>query len=91
MTIRAFKEGTYNILVATDVASRGLDVKELKLVINFDLPQSAEDYVHRIGRTGRAGATGTAYSLFTMKNRGLAPELTKMLRGAGQEVPDQLN
>ncbi len=58
-----FKEGMLPILVATDVASRGIDVKDITHVINYDLPQDAEDYVHRIGRTGRAGATGKAMSL----------------------------
>ena len=58
-----FKEGRLAILVATDVASRGIDVKDVTHVFNYDLPQDAEDYVHRIGRTGRAGATGKALSL----------------------------
>lgn len=58
-----FKEGRVAILVATDIASRGLDINELPVVINFDLPHVPEDYVHRIGRTGRAGSTGIAYSL----------------------------
>jgi ATP-dependent RNA helicase RhlE len=58
-----FKAGEVQILVATDVAARGLDIDDLPLVVNFDLPIVAEDYVHRIGRTGRAGATGEAISL----------------------------
>jgi ATP-dependent RNA helicase RhlE len=58
-----FKSGKARILVATDVAARGLDIPLLPLVINFDLPMVAEDYVHRIGRTGRAGASGEAISL----------------------------
>ncbi len=61
--LEEFKTGELPILVATDVASRGIDVKDVTHVINFDLPQDAEDYVHRIGRTGRAGATGKAVSL----------------------------
>ncbi len=73
--IKEFKEGINNILIATDVASRGLDVKDVKCVFNFDLPSQAEDYVHRIGRTGRAGATGVAFSLFSRKNMGIAAEL----------------
>jgi ATP-dependent RNA helicase RhlE len=60
-----FKEGTYRVLVATDIASRGIDVKNISLVINYDLPDSPEDYIHRIGRTGRAGETGRAVSLAT--------------------------
>ena len=57
-TLEAFKKGEIAILVATDVAARGLDIAELPAVINYDLPYSPEDYIHRIGRTGRAGASG---------------------------------
>ena len=57
-TLAAFKDGTRPIMVATDVASRGIDVKGISAVINYDLANSTEDYVHRIGRTGRAGMTG---------------------------------
>jgi len=87
-TIKDFKEGHNPVLVATDVASRGLgklniiieslDVKDVQCVINFDMPSQAEDYVHRIGRTGRAGATGFAFSLFTRKNMAIAPELIQV-------------
>lgn len=62
-TLAEFKSGELHVLVATDIAARGIDISELPCVINFDLPQVAEDYVHRIGRTGRAGATGLALSL----------------------------
>ncbi|AXE30660.1 RNA helicase [Chromobacterium phragmitis] len=62
-TLAAFKEGSLRVLVATDVAARGLDISELPYVVNFELPNSPEDYVHRIGRTGRAGAKGVAISL----------------------------
>ncbi len=62
-TLAEFKSGELHILVATDIAARGIDINELPCVINFDLPQVAEDYVHRIGRTGRAGSTGLALSL----------------------------
>jgi superfamily II DNA/RNA helicase len=58
-----FKSNQVQVLVATDIAARGLDIDQLAMVVNFDLPQVAEDYVHRIGRTGRAGATGVAVSL----------------------------
>lgn len=61
--LQAFKDGEIQILVATDIAARGIDIDELPLVVNFDLPQVAEDYVHRIGRTGRAGSKGQAISL----------------------------
>ncbi len=62
-TLAAFKSGELHLLIATDIAARGLDIEQLPCVINFDLPQVAEDYVHRIGRTGRAGASGLALSL----------------------------
>lgn len=64
-----FKNGKYRILVATDIAARGLDVKNIELVVNFDLPDQAEDYVHRIGRTGRAGQVGRAISIATPDQR----------------------
>jgi len=67
-TLEDFKQGKVTVLVATDVAARGLDIAELPAVINFDLPYSPEDYVHRIGRTGRAGASGIALSLMTGSN-----------------------
>src|SRR5690606_9809231 len=61
--IQKFRSQQYRILVATDVAARGLDIPHIACVINYDLPQCAEDYIHRIGRTGRAGAEGVAISL----------------------------
>jgi hypothetical protein len=64
-TIDDLRRGRIRLLIATDVAARGIDISDITQVINFDLPKVAEDYVHRIGRTGRAGATGTAYSFFT--------------------------
>jgi len=64
-----FKKGTVRTLVATDIAARGLDIDTLPHVVNFDLPNVAEDYVHRIGRTGRAGAEGTALSLVSAGER----------------------
>jgi len=76
--LRDFKRGATYILVATDVASRGLDVKDVKYVVNYDMPKQIEDYVHRIGRTGRAGNTGSSYSLFSRENIGIAKELVKV-------------
>ncbi|KKP39578.1 MAG: DEAD/DEAH box helicase, ATP-dependent RNA helicase RhlE [Candidatus Peregrinibacteria bacterium GW2011_GWF2_33_10] len=67
--IAGFKGGRYRILVATDIASRGIDVKDISLVINYDLPENREDYVHRIGRTGRAGKTGKALSFVTYEEK----------------------
>jgi len=72
-----------NILIATDVASRGLDVKDITAVVNFDMPNSVEDYVHRIGRTGRAGAKGQSHSFMTRKDMGMAHNLMKILQKSG--------
>eukprot|EP00921_Rhytidocystis_pertsovi_P009779 GHVQ01015725.1.p1 GENE.GHVQ01015725.1~~GHVQ01015725.1.p1 ORF type:complete len:392 (-),score=46.27 GHVQ01015725.1:729-1904(-) len=88
--LNEFKEGKNPIMVATDVASRGLDVKDIRHVVNFDFPNQIEDYVHRIGRTGRAGTRGAAYTFFTEDKYRLAPELVRVLREASQVVPPQL-
>merc|ERR1712083_614834 len=88
--LKEFKGGKSPILVATDVASRGLDVKDIKYVINYDFPKQIEDYVHRVGRTGRAGATGSSYTFFESKNVRMAKELIAVLREASQPVPDEL-
>ena len=79
------------VLVATDVAARGLDVKNLEYVINYDFPAQVEDYVHRIGRTARAGASGTAISFFTRENSKIAKELIGVLSEAKQQVPQALH
>jgi ATP-dependent RNA helicase RhlE len=79
-TLEAFKKGETVILVATDVAARGLDIAELPAVINYDLPYSPEDYVHRIGRTGRAGAKGVALSLMTSNDERLLAEIEKLIK-----------
>ena len=78
--LESFKRGEVEVLVATDVAARGLDIAELPCVINYDLPYNAEDYVHRIGRTGRAGAKGDAISLFTEKDERLLADIEKMIK-----------
>ena len=75
----AFKAGRVRVLVATDVAARGLDIPQLPLVINHDLPMVAEDYIHRIGRTGRAGASGEALSLVSPEEGGLLRQIQRML------------
>lgn len=85
-----FKSNRHPVMLATDVAARGLDVKDIKCVINYDMAHSAEDYVHRIGRTGRAGATGSAYTFFTPANARLAKQLKGILEEAKQPVPAQL-
>jgi ATP-dependent RNA helicase RhlE len=78
--LRDFKTGKARVLVATDVAARGLDIPNLPLVINHDLPMVAEDYIHRIGRTGRAGATGEALSLVSPEEGGLLRQIQRMLK-----------
>lgn len=77
-----FKRGKYRILVATDIAARGIDVKEIELVINYDLPDDAENYVHRIGRTGRANHEGRAISLATPDQRGNVRDIEKIMQKA---------
>ncbi len=77
--IADFKNGDVKILVATSVAARGLDVRNLSLVVNYDVPNHYEDYVHRIGRTGRAGKPGTAYTFITKEQESYAPDLVKAL------------
>lgn len=88
--LKEFRQGTNPILVATDVAARGLDVKDVKAVVNYDMPNNIEDYVHRIGRTGRAGASGESFTFFTSENGRLAGDLVEILEGAGQQVPAEL-
>lgn len=82
-----FKTGERPILVATDVAARGLDINNITHVINCDLPSNIEDYVHRIGRTGRAGNVGIATSLVNESNRSILKDLLALLEEAKQEVP----
>ena len=79
-TLEAFKQGTVDVLVATDVAARGLDISQMPCVINFDLPFNAEDYVHRIGRTGRAGASGDALSLFAPGDERFLADIEKLIK-----------
>lgn len=79
-----------NILIATDVASRGLDVKDIDLVVNYDMPVSIEDYVHRIGRTGRAGEKGLSFSFVTKGDMHMVIDLVKILEQTNQVVPEAL-
>jgi ATP-dependent RNA helicase RhlE len=79
-TLEEFKDGKIHILVATDVAARGLDISNLPLVVNYDIPNSPEDYVHRIGRTGRAGVSGIAVSLVSPEERNLLLAIEDLLR-----------
>ncbi|KAK4096965.1 DEAD-domain-containing protein [Parathielavia hyrcaniae] len=89
-SLEAFKAGTTSVLVATDVAARGLDIPEVKLVINVTFPLTIEDYVHRIGRTGRAGKKGKAITLFTEHDKAHSGSLVNILRAAKQDVPEDL-
>ncbi|KAI5642984.1 hypothetical protein NE865_05024 [Phthorimaea operculella] len=86
-----FKTGHHCILVATAVAARGLDIKNVDIVVNYDLPKSIDEYVHRIGRTGRVGNRGKAVSFFDdSQDQALCADLAKILRQADQPVPDFL-
>lgn len=94
-TLFDFKEGRCNILIATDVAQRGLDIKDVAFVVNYDVPKTLEDYIHRIGRTARGGASGTAVTFFpadayTPDMIRMARAITKAMRDVGQTPPDQL-
>uniref|UniRef100_A0A4W3I4K6 RNA helicase n=1 Tax=Callorhinchus milii TaxID=7868 RepID=A0A4W3I4K6_CALMI len=88
--LNEFRTGKAPILIATDVASRGLDVEDIKFVINYDYPNSSEDYVHRIGRTARSTNKGTAYTFFTPGNVKQARELIKVLEEAHQAINPKL-
>lgn len=89
--LQKFKSGTYHVLIATDVAARGLDIKSIKSVVNFDIAKDMDMHVHRIGRTGRAGdKDGTAYTLITQKEARFAGELVNSLIAAGQNVSAEL-
>ncbi|EMS54351.1 DEAD-box ATP-dependent RNA helicase 52C [Triticum urartu] len=85
--LRSFKSGQTPILVATDVAARGLDIPHVAHVVNFDLPNDIDDYVHRIGRTGRAGKSGIATAFFNDNNSSMAKSLADLMQESNQEVP----
>jgi ATP-dependent RNA helicase DDX46/PRP5 len=89
-TISDFKRGEKTLMVATSIAARGLDVKSLVLVINYSCPNHMEDYIHRVGRTGRAGNRGTAITFIIKEEMKYAYELEKVLERAGQPVPEAL-
>lgn len=88
--LKDFRTGKSTILVATDVAARGLDVDGIRYVINYDYPNSSEDYIHRIGRTGRSDTTGTSYAFFTPNNFRQAKDLVSVLKEANQVVNPKL-
>jgi ATP-dependent RNA helicase RhlE len=81
-----FKSGTVPVLVATDIAARGLDIEDLPQVVNFELPHVPQDYVHRIGRTGRAGATGSALSFVDPEEIGLLRAIERLIKKPIQRV-----
>ena len=89
-SLDSFKSGQCPLLVATDVAARGLDIPAVKVVVNVTFPLTVEDYVHRIGRTGRAGAEGLAITLFTEHDKAQSGALINVLKAAGQEIPEEL-
>lgn len=88
--LEMFRNARCPILVATAVAARGLDIPNVTHVVNYDLPTDIDDYVHRIGRTGRAGNTGIATAFFNRGNRGVVRDLIDLLKEANQEVPSFL-
>merc|ERR1711862_634271 len=86
--IKSFQQRTTDVLVATDVASKGLDFPDIKHVINFDMPKAIEDYVHRIGRTGRRGKTGVATTFINAGNsQAVLLDLKHLLSEAKQRIP----
>ncbi|KAK0146021.1 putative ATP-dependent RNA helicase DDX43 [Merluccius polli] len=88
--LKDFKDSRVRILVATDLASRGLDVHDITHIFNYDFPRNIEEYVHRVGRTGRAGRSGASVTLVTREDWKNAAELITILERAGQEVPEEL-
>lgn len=89
--LNEFRTGKQPLMIATDVASRGIDVKDIRYVINFDFPKTIEDYVHRIGRTGRAGAKGTAITFIDQQQDArIAQKLISLLKKAKQNIPPEL-
>ncbi|KAG8701941.1 DEAD-box ATP-dependent RNA helicase [Ceratobasidium sp. 395] len=91
LALATFRSGRTPIMVATAVAARGLDIPNVTHVVNYDLPSDIDDYVHRIGRTGRAGNTGTSTAFFNRGNKNIVRELIGLLREANQEVPAWLD
>lgn len=88
--LNEFKSGVTPLLIATDVAARGLDIPQVEYVVNYSFPLTVEDYVHRIGRTGRGGSTGISHTFFTDFDKALAGGLVGVLQEAGQEVPQEI-
>ena len=89
-TLADFKNKVCNNMIATSLAARGLDVPGLNLVVNYDAPSHYEDYVHRVGRTGRAGNKGTAYTFVSPSQRDVIPDMVRALTSSGKPVPKDL-
>ncbi|PWN44589.1 P-loop containing nucleoside triphosphate hydrolase protein [Ceraceosorus guamensis] len=89
-SLEAFKKGETPLLVATDVAARGIDVPSVEYVVNYTFPLTIEDYVHRIGRTGRGGKTGKSITFFTQEDKSHAGELIRILKDSNQPVPEEM-
>jgi ATP-dependent RNA helicase RhlE len=85
--LKGFKQGTYQIMVATDIAARGLDIDRISHVINFDMPDTADAYIHRIGRTGRAKRTGEAFTLMTPDDQSMVRKIEKIMK---QKLPQRI-
>ena len=90
MALQTFRTGRTPIMVATAVAARGLDIPNVTHVVNYDLPSDIDDYVHRIGRTGRAGNTGVSTAFFNRGNKNIVRDLVELLREANQDIPSWL-
>ncbi|TSC63280.1 MAG: ATP-dependent RNA helicase RhlE, partial [Parcubacteria group bacterium Gr01-1014_106] len=86
-SLEGFKRGTHRVLVATDIAARGIDVTNIELVVNYDAPNSPEDYVHRVGRTGRAGKVGHAMTFLTPDQRGKLRSIEQLIRASVRITP----
>ena len=89
-TIQDFKDGVRKIMVATSVCARGLDIHHIKLVVNYACPNHLEDYVHRVGRTGRAGNKGVAYTFVMEDECQYAGDLIRALENSGRQIPEAL-
>lgn len=90
MALDNLRSGDVRILIATDVASRGIDIDDVTIIINYDLTKDIEEYVHRVGRTGRAGKTGHAITLVTKYDWSRAKDLVELMEKSGQSVPEEL-
>lgn len=88
--IEEFEQGLFLVLITTDVLARGIDIRGLRMVINFDVPASCVTYVHRVGRTGRAGESGSAITFYTPLDQAMVRKLAEMLKQSGCKVDDWL-